>query len=135
MPLVHNGSALNRTKQTEKQRINILKDGKLSPGRRQGTTKINKKSQESKHNRSNVAHDTGGSNPHLRSQGRLSRGVRENLRSKAQVMTGVTGRGKVCRDLEFSQPGTSSTLTFARPSERTSQNVCHMAKHFSYNAS
>ena len=49
MPLVHNGSALNRAKQTEKQRINILKDGKLSPGKRQATTKINRKSQESKH--------------------------------------------------------------------------------------
>ena len=49
MPLVHNGSALNRAKQTEKQRINILKDGKLSPGKRQATTKINRKSQDSKH--------------------------------------------------------------------------------------
>ena len=30
-------------------------------------------------------------------------------------MPGVTGRGKVCRDLELSQPGTSSILTFTRP--------------------
>lgn len=58
MSSVHNGSALNRTMQTEKlmayrptqiSRIIRQKDSGLSLGGRQATTKTNKKSQESKH--------------------------------------------------------------------------------------